>query len=110
MTDGELYFYKDFLKQWGRYSKYLSGDKKFTKELFELRKKFYKFSLFDKHVKKFTVIGKNHVNMPPLMPWDPNYRDPNRKKISFGNTSFSSKRVIEKVHPTNTLQIESLDD
>ena len=48
--------------------------------------------------------------MPPVMPWDPNYRDPNRKSISFGNTSFSNKRVIEKVHPTNTLQIESLDD
>ena len=26
LIDGEKYFYKDFLKYWGKYSKYLSGD------------------------------------------------------------------------------------
>ena len=103
LTDGELFFYKDFLKQWGRYSIYMSGEKIKTKELFNMRRKFYKFSLYDKEVKPYTVMGTKHINMPPLMPWDPNYRDPNRKSISFGNTSFSSKRIIEKVHPTNTL-------
>ena len=81
----------------------MSGEKTKTKELFNMRRKFYKFSLYQKEVKPYTVLGKKHVKMPPLMPWDPNYRDPNRKTISFGNTAFSSKRVIEKVHPTNTL-------
>lgn len=75
-----------------------------------MRDKMFRFGLYEKEIKPYTVLGDKHTKMPLLMPWDPNYRDPKRKTISFGNTSFSSKRVIEKVHPTNTLQIESLDD
>lgn len=78
--------------------------------MFTLRSKFFKFGMFNKEIVPYTVTGDKHIPRPTLAPWDPDYKDPNAKKMSFGNSSFASKRIIEKVHPTNTVQLETLDD
>lgn len=49
--------------------------------------------------------------MKPLKPWDKNYKKYNRNGlVDFGDRSKMPRKYIERIHPSSSIMLETLDD
>ena len=103
IIDGEPDFLKNFVKEYGKIHEKLTSEKK-HKLLFEHRRNNYMTFSFDKF-KKDTILQEKFLEVKK------------KKKVKKrginpleGLKIKATKSFIEKVHPTNTVQVETLDD
>lgn len=103
IIDGEPDFLNRFVVQYGKIHDKLTSEKK-QKFLFEHRRNNYMTFNFDKF-KKDTILQKEFIQIKKKVPKKKKGINPLK-----GLKIKAKKSFIERIHPTNNIQVETLDD